>query len=66
MVAISATRHEGEAKVCTVCTVCGHSIPSGVGRFNVGDCRYHVECFDPRKHVSQARPPEHPVRTVAA
>jgi hypothetical protein len=35
-------------QVC--CTECGRTIDDGTGRFNLGSRRYHVECYDVRRH----------------
>jgi hypothetical protein len=35
------------------CSECGESIALGIGRFNVGRKRYHVECYDPTRHMVQ-------------
>jgi hypothetical protein len=33
------------------CSECGELIAAGMGRYNVGEKRYHVECYDPTRHT---------------
>ena len=41
------------------CSECGELIAAGMGRYNVGTKRYHVECYDAARHMvdPQAVPP---------
>ena len=40
------------------CSACGKPIAAGAGRFNVGKKRYHVECYDPTRHLTPPAPPD--------
>src|SRR5262245_17354592 len=33
------------------CSECGELIAVGMGRYNVGEKRYHVECYDATRHM---------------
>jgi len=41
-----------------LCSACGKFIAAGTGRFNVGKKRYHVECFDATRHLTETPPPD--------
>jgi hypothetical protein len=45
---------ESEVRPLLLCTECGNPIERGVGRFNVGDRRYHADCYDPTQHLSSS------------
>ena len=34
-----------------LCAECGETVEAGSGRYNVGSRRYHVDCYDPGRHL---------------
>ena len=38
------------------CSECGELIAAGTGRYNVGENRYHVECYDVTRHMMLTSP----------
>jgi hypothetical protein len=52
-----ASEADGTRDPLRPCTACGQPIAGGSGRFNVGPKRYHVDCFDPTRHMTPIPPP---------